>query len=119
MNDLHVVEVTIPGKMYYIDCKTLDQDQIELSWGWPLALSDGQTDASYSDVPSYGSDKTVTHAVIEFKEKGEIKRVTTSTSPYIFTGKSLRCIMIWFITISLKCCSNSILFLSKLLYPKY
>ena len=45
-----------------------------------------KTDASGSDVPNLGTDKTVTHAVIEYTEKGEVKTDTADTSPYVFSG---------------------------------
>ena len=74
--------------MFYLDCKTIGPEKFEISWGWPLVLlDDRQTDESDSDVPSLETDKTVTHAVIEYIEGRETKRIIAETSPYVFTGK--------------------------------
>ena len=85
---MFIAAATAPGKMFYVDCKAEEPEQVKISWGWPVVLIDGQTDTSDSDALHKENDKTVTHAVIEFKENGEVKRVTAETSPYIFKGNT-------------------------------
>ena len=76
--------MSVPRKMSYVDCNIKDQGNIEISWGWPVVLNDGQSDAPNEDVQSI----PVTHAVIQYIDGNEMTTVTAETSPYIFTGSA-------------------------------
>ena len=61
-------------------------EEFEISWGWPLSKTvELSTTAEDSSIVA-AMDKTVTHAVIEYLEGEDLKKVTVLTSPYFFRG---------------------------------
>ena len=85
--------------MIYTDCRFLDQQTVEISWGWPVVssevtFSDSRAGAesiellSSDDVNTSARvvDKSVTHAVIQYMEDGQHKKVTAKKSPFIYKG---------------------------------
>ena len=84
--------MAVPGKVFFIDCKVLAPIEFEISWRWPLvSVTDDHQEKKNSDEEKNLMlnvvDKSLMHAVIEYRERGQVKRLTAKTSPYIFKGK--------------------------------
>ena len=79
----YVLFYTAPGKVLFLDCKVLGQDEIEISWGWPLVSMEAvPSDSGITGVV----DKSVTHVIIQYKEGEQLKRITAEKSPCIIKG---------------------------------
>ena len=81
----YISEARVPRKLFYLDCKIIASDEIEISWGWPQEPIEGEHEGQ--DSFTVEIDKSVTHAVIEYKEGEELKRVKAETSPYVLAGE--------------------------------
>ena len=82
--------MAVPEKVFFIDCKFLGQNEFSISWGWPLVCEDAPAETNKADEATNRNsevvDKSLVHAVIEYRENREVKRVKALTSPYIFKG---------------------------------
>ena len=84
-------ELAVPEKVFFVDCKVLGLEEFSISWGWPLVYEQDvpeetkKTEAATNTGPEV-VDKSLLHAVIEYKEGQEVKRVKALTSPFIFKG---------------------------------
>ena len=83
-----VLEMAVPAKVFYLDCQVMHHSEFLISWGWPLV---SETEAPRGQSKQLNDniqvvDKSIMHAVIEYKEDDQVKRTTVRTSPYIFNG---------------------------------
>ena len=79
--------MAVPGKVLYFDCFVVAEGTFRLSWGLPIVSNHGDSAEALTDISSMGViDSTVTHAVIQYMDKGEVHKVAVDTSPYTFTG---------------------------------
>ena len=83
--------MAVPEKVFFVDCKVLGRKEFAISWGWPLVCEqDGTEERERTEAATKPSsevvDKSLVHAVIEYSEDKEVKRVKALTSPYIFKG---------------------------------
>ena len=83
------LDAAVPGKVLFIDCKAIAPKEFAISWGWPLVHEADMTEDTLKTEDKTNQevvDKSLLHAVIEYSERGQVKRATAQTSPYIFKG---------------------------------
>ena len=72
--------------MLYLDCKSVGENQFELTWGLPIEVKQGDCHDAEIEVV----DKSVTHMVVGHKSGGqEWVDVKVEKSPFRFEGTSL------------------------------
>ena len=87
---VYISEIAVPARVFFLDCQVLNQREFAISWGWPLVYELDIKDAGNEEAEKASTevvDKSMMHAVIEYREEGQVKSVTAKTSPYIFKGK--------------------------------
>ena len=73
-------------KVSYLDCKKLEPQIYQLSWGLPGLKQDREGEDTY--------DKRVTHFVVKYKDEGELKTINKQVSPCDILGSL---VMIYYI----------------------
>ena len=73
--------------MIYLDCKQIGLDKFEISWGWPKVICEEDPGTDTQSAGCLGiMDKTVTHAIIQYRDGGRVEEDTAERSPYVFEG---------------------------------
>ena len=77
----------VPGKLVYLDCKILGPEEFQLFWGWPpITKARKASSRCKAKSKSLKLQKPITHAVVEYMDEGEWRRIKTKTSPFLFKG---------------------------------